>query len=108
MSQEIDIIEHPFVVLWLKDLTKNDPLCFATLIEGNISRFKKQFGQPTGKTQRYLFWKKDYLGITIFIYSDNYNTFYKIHYLGAKEIFVQDKKIGSYITGFLDKIIKNF
>ncbi len=107
MTSEFDIIDHPNVFSWLKELSKNDPLAFATICGGNISGFKALWGKPTGTTQRFDYWKKDYLGITIFIYSEKQTTFYKVQYLGEKDIFLKDRKIGVYISSFLSKLTKD-
>lgn len=108
MTNEFDIIEHPLVQLWLKDQAKKEPLCLVNITQGNIDFFKKIWGKPTGLTKRFNFWKREYLGIVIYVYSDYSSTYYKIQYLGNKENFIADKKIGSYLTGFLNKLSKDF
>ena len=47
-----------------------------------------------------------YLGITIFVYSSEIVTFYKVQYLGARDTFINDKRMGSYLIGFLTKFSK--
>lgn len=106
MTNEFDIIDNPLVLMWFKDYAKSDPLCVSFLTKGNYKLFKSMWGTPDGKTQNHEYWKKEHLGITIYVYSNNFSTFYKVQYLGEKNMFVQDKKIGSYITGFLMKLIK--
>lgn len=106
MTNEFDIINHPLVVLWIKEYIKNDPLAIPFITQGNEGLFKKMWGNPVGQVQNFSYWKKDYLGITIFVYTDKKTTFYKIQYLGNLDSFVKDKKIGSYLTGFLSKLIK--
>ncbi len=106
MTNEFDIIEHPAVVLWFKEFAKSEPLGFSYLIKGNEEYFKNTIGKPEGQTQKFSYWKKDYLGITIFIYSDSNTTFYKVQYLGEREGFINDKKMGSYLIGFLTKFSK--
>jgi hypothetical protein len=106
MTNEFDIIDHPLVLLWLKEYLKNEPLGFVFLIQGNLNFFKSIWGDAAGKTQRFEYWKKDHLGITIYVYADEQSTYYKVQYLGNKEMFVLDKKMGSYLTGFLNKLTK--
>ncbi len=106
MTNEFDIIDHPSVILWFRDIAKTEPLGFAYLIKGNVNYFKQIWGAPAGQTQKFSYWKRDYLGITIFVYSDENATFYKVQYLGEKETFVSDKKMGSYLIGFLTKFTK--
>lgn len=108
MTNEFDIIEHPIVLMWLKEQTKKEPLFLVTITEGNIDFFTKLWGQKTGLTKRFHYWKHEYLGITIYVYCDNTQTTYKVQYLGSKENFVTDKKIGSYLTNFLIKLSKSF
>lgn len=106
MTNEFDIIDHPLVLFWIKDYAKNEPLGLAFLTQGNQLVFKRKWGPPDGQTQRFQYWKRDHLGITIYVYSDENMTFYKVQYLGEKEMFTQDKKMGSYLTGFLSKLTK--
>lgn len=106
MTNEFDIITHPLVFLWLKEFAKNEPLGFVFLINGHMDYFKSIWGIESGKTNSFSYWKKEYLGINIFIYSDNETTFYKVQYLGEKENFINDKKMGAYLTGFLSKFSK--
>lgn len=107
MATEFDAIEHPNVFSWFKDLAKNDALAFATLCGGNYDAFKALWGSPNGKTQRFDYWKKDYSGITVFIYTEKTTTFYKVQYLGERDIFLQDRKIGAYLNAFLSKLTKD-
>lgn len=106
MTNEFDIVEHPLVYMWLKDYLKNEPLGFCFLTQGNKSLFKNIWGNSIGQTQKFNYWKRDYLGITIYVYSDSESTFYKVQYLGEKEMFIQDKKMGAYLQGFLTKLTK--
>lgn len=106
MSTELDIIDHPQVFTWLKDLSRQDTMAFVTLCGGNCDTFKSLWGKAHGKTQRFDYWKKEHLGTTIFVYTDKYTTFYKVQYLGEKEIFLQDKKIGAYVIAFLSRLAK--
>ena len=106
MTNEFDIIDHPLVFLWIKEYAKNEPLGLCFLTQGNNYFFKKIWGSANGNTQKFDYWKKDHLGITIYVYSDSQSTYYKVQYLGDKEMFIQDKKMGSYLTGFLSKLTK--
>lgn len=108
MTNEFDIIEHPLVALWLREYAKNEPLGFCFLTQGNSLFFKKIWGPANGQTQKFEYWKKDHLGITLYVYSDTQATYYKVQYLGEKQMFIQDKKMGSYLTGFLTKLTKEF
>lgn len=108
MTNEFDLIEHPLVLLWFKDFLKTDPLGVVFLTEGHVDFFNSKWGKSTGATQNLQYWKRDYLGITIYVYSDEKITFYKAQYLGDRETFIQDKKMGSYLTGFLTKLTKEF
>jgi len=106
MTNEFDIIDQPIVLLWFKNFAKNEPLGFSFLTQGNDQLFTNMWGKPNGNTQKFNYWKRDHLGITIYVYSDNHATFYKVQYLGEKTMFQQDKKMGSYLTGFLEKLAK--
>lgn len=106
MTNEFDIIDHPLVQMWIKDFAKIEPLGFSFLIQGNSDFFKNLWGNPDGQAAKFSYWKRDYLGIIIFVYSNDVATFYKVQYLGSHEAFINDKKMGSYLTGFLNKFTK--
>ena len=106
MTNEFDIITHPLVLHWIKDFAKAEPLGLAFLTQGNQKFFKAKWGACTGETQKFHYWKRDHLGITIYVYSDEISSFYKVQYLGERDMFIQDKKMGSYLTGFLSKLTK--
>jgi len=106
MTNEFDFIDNPVVLLWFKNFAKSEPLGFTFLTQGNQKLFSRFWGTSNGVTQKFNYWKRDYLGITIYVYSDNDATFYKVQYLGDKTMFQQDKKMGTYLTGFLEKTIK--
>lgn len=106
MTNEFDIIDHPVVLIWFLEYAKNEPFGFNFITKGNASFFSKKWGSPNGKAQQHNYWKKDYLGITLYVYSNDEETFYKVQYLGEKDMFINDKKMGSYITGFLTKLTK--
>lgn len=106
MTNEFDIIDHPLVTLWFKEYVKTEPLGFCFLTQGNESLFKKIWGKASGENKKFNYWKRDYLGITIYVYSNNESSYYKVQYLGEKEMFISDKKMGSYLTGFLSKLTK--
>lgn len=107
MTNEFDIIEHPLVLMWLKEYAKTEPLGLAFITQGNKFIFKQKWGAPVGQNKNFSYWKRDHLGIIIYAYSDDNMTFYKVQYLGEKEMFIQDKKMGSYLTSFLHKLTKD-
>lgn len=106
MTNEFDIIEHPSIILWLREFAKNEPLGFSYLLKGNLDFFNSNWGVPEGQNQKFTYWKRDYLGITIFVYSSDVATFYKVQYLGSRETFINDKRMGSYLIGFLTRFSK--
>lgn len=107
LTSEFDIIEHPNIFAWIQDLAKKNPLAFVSICGGNVDSFKKLWGDPDGQTQRFDYWKRDYLGITIYVYSEKSTTFYKVQYLGSKEVFLQDKRSGAFISSFLSKLVED-
>lgn len=106
-ENEFDIIEHPLVQLWLKDFAKIEPLGFSFMCQGNYEFFKNMWGEPTGQTKKFPYWLRPHLGIDVYVYSSAFATFFKVEYHGNKEAFVNDKKMGSYLTGFLNKFTKD-
>jgi len=106
MTNEFDIIEHPLVAKWFAEFAKTEPLGFSFLTRGNIEYFESIWGKSTGQAQGFLYWKREYLGIIIYVYSDENSSFYKVQYLGTKDLFVNDQKMGSYLLEFLNKFVK--
>ncbi len=108
MTNEFDIIDHPMVFSLLQELASKEPLALCFLTQGNKDNFYSKWGKAIGQKQSFEYWAKDYLGITLFVYSNSESSYYKVRYLGDREMFVNDKKMGSYLTGFLSKTIKEF
>lgn len=106
MTNEFDIIIHPLVKLWLANYAKTDPLALDFLTQGNKDYFTKIMGKPQGNAMKYDYWVQQYSGFTIYVYSNEQSTIYKVNFLGEKEAFINDNRIGSYIIGFLEKFIK--
>lgn len=107
MTNIFDIYEHPLVAFWVKELFKNDPLALCVLTQSNLDLFSKMWEKPTdAKIGGYTVWKRDHLGITVFAYVNEEITFYKVQYLGEKDMFVNDKRMGTYLTSFLTKLQK--
>lgn len=107
MTNIFDIYDHPVVALWMKELLKTDPLGLCVLVQSNLELFSKMWEKPTdAKIGEFTVWKRDHLGITVFAYVNDEITFYKVQYLGEKDMFVNDKRMGTYLTGFLNKLSK--
>lgn len=106
-TNEFDIIEHPMVASWVREYVKTEPLGVCFLTQGNTNLFHKMWGKEDGLTKKSKYWTKDHLGITIYVYSDDSSSFYKVKYLGDRDMFLSDKKMGSYLTGFLTKLTKD-
>ena len=106
-SDTIDVSLNPLVLLWMKEKCKRDPIAFCRLIENNKKRFKRLFGTGVN-AEEYgydLAWGIEELGIPIYILSSPKGTIYKIHYPGGDRAFAADRKIGSAITAFLEKLL---
>lgn len=108
MTNEFDIIQHPMFQMWLSDLATRDPLCVSFLIKGNMDSFEAIWGKPSEIVNRDHCWRKEYLGTKFFVYSNDQSTYYKVEYLGSYEMFLEDKRMGSYITGFMNSLLKAF
>lgn len=106
MTNEFDIIDHPLVKLWLANYAKTDPLALDFLTQGNDEYFTKIMGKPQDNVMKYNYWVQQHSGFTIYVYSNEHSTIYKVKFLGEKESFINDSRIGSYIIGFLEKFIK--
>lgn len=106
VNNEFDIIEHPLAVLWMANFMKNEPLGFVTIINPNLEMFSKMWGEPQTAPGGNKVWRREQMGVNFYVYTNEHSTVYKIQYMGTKDLFKQDKKIGNFITLFLSKLIE--
>lgn len=105
--ETVDVAASHLVFLWMKEKARRDPTAFCRLTGDNRSRFKNVYGpgeDGSGKNEK--IWALEELGIPIFIISSPSGTVYRINYPGGEVAYSSDRKIGSAISAFLEKTIK--
>lgn len=106
-AETVDVISNPLVALWLKEKAKRDPTGFCRLAQDNRARFKRLMGagHRTGANGDELAWAMEELGIPLFLTSSERGSCYRIHYPGGERAFATDRKMGSAITAFLERLL---
>lgn len=105
--ETVDVMCNPLVALWVKEKAKRDPLAFCRLAQDNRERFKRLYGagsRSTGKSGE-IAWAVEELGIPLFLTSAPSGSAYRIHYPGGERSFSTDRKMGSAITAFLERLL---
>lgn len=104
-----DIYDNTIVSIWLKELAKRETKAVARLIGDNSKRLENIFGKPTfERTEKHDWhrvWIIDELGYPLIIFTGKVGTIYKINYPSGTQGFKADRKLGSQITNFLNKLI---
>ena len=106
-ADTVDVSINPLVLLWMKEKAKRDPIAFCRLAENNSKRFKRLYGngvhaEDVGSEYA---WSIEELGIPLFLLSGPSGSIYKIHYPGGDRAFAADRKMGSAITAFLERLL---
>ena len=106
-SDTVDVAINPLVLLWMKEKAKRDPIAFCRLVENNSKRFKRIYGVGVNAEEvgAELAWSIEELGIPLFLLTSQQGSQYKIHYPGGDRAFAADRKMGSAITSFLERLV---
>ena len=107
-GETLDISANTLVALWLKEKAKQDPIAFCRLAGENEKRFERIYGEPDkAKTKegRVRVWVLPDFGVPFFLISSEKGSRYKINYPGGEKAFSIDRKMGSAITAFLERLI---
>lgn len=105
--ETVDVMCNPLVALWMKEKAKRDPLAFCRLAQDNRERFKRLYGagfRSQGKGEE-MAWAVEELGIPLFLTSARNGSSYRVHYPGGERSFSTDRKMGSAITAFLERLV---
>lgn len=103
----VDVAANSLVALWLKEKAKQDPIAFSRLAGKNERRFERMHGKgEKAKTKEGTMrvWPLTDFGVPFFLISSESGSRYKIHYPGGERAFAADRKMGSAITAFLEKM----
>lgn len=106
----VDVYANPLVALWMREKAKREPVAFCRLVEDNRERFERLYGKgekvkSDGQVSR--IWELEELGIPLLLGAGERGSIYKIHYPGGERAFAADRKMGSAVTAFLEKLLLN-
>lgn len=107
-NETIDVVESPLVAIWLREKAKRDPIAFCRLADDNTERFQRILGKPeksrNGQGTTWV-WGVEEQGVPLLVLSSARGSQYMIHYPGGLRAFGADRKMGSAITKFLERLI---
>lgn len=104
-EETVDVASNATVALWLKEKAKRDPAAFARLVQDNRRRMERLFGRQAGKRSEGLVWTAEEGGSQMFICSSKDGTVVKIHYPGGERAYAADRKMGSAMTAFMERLM---
>ncbi len=107
-KETVEVSESTIVRLWLKEKARSDPFLFLRLIEDNSKRLERLFGAGVMlKTEK--IWTLEEQGVIFFIASsDKEGSKYFIHYVGGTQAYIGDRKMGTAVCGFLERLLQIF
>lgn len=104
----VEIIDSPLVKIWLKEKAKRDSVAFCRLVGDNSVRLKKILGNSESRVLSFgkeFVWLWEEQGVVFLITSSIRGTRFFINYTGGQKAFIADRRMGSAVTGFLERLI---
>lgn len=107
---QIDVADHPNVMLWMKDVAKKDPEGFLRLIGDNSQDFKKLWGKPTWTNDGSKGWTKGWQ-----VYENNLHwivltgpsgSIFRLKVSTRPEDYLNDPKVGVGVIQYLNHLLK--
>lgn len=104
----IDVIDHPHVSRWFKELQKNDKNGYNRLVGNNIHRFERIYGNATKTTDSEEWshrWDRNLNRLDWIILSgEKTGSIYRIKTALTAEEFTSDARIGIGIIEYLSEL----
>lgn len=107
-ADTIDIYSNPLIALWMREKAKRDPVAFCRLVQDNTDRLSRMRGK--GEKTRwgdepFSAWSIEELGVPFVALSGPRGTVFLVNYPGGERAFAADRKMGSAITGMLERLL---
>ncbi len=108
-EHQIDVIDHPAVAAWMKDIAKKDPEGFVRLIGPNQRTFSILFGKPSWRGDESKGWTHGWAiyenSLHWMVLTGPAGTFYRIRLPIAGENYLSDPRSGVGIVQYLQSLI---
>jgi hypothetical protein len=102
----VDVFENPVTALWLREKARAEAAAFARLAGDNRERFARVWGGAPARAQDgSLVWVLAEGGCPLFCASSAEGSFYKIHYVGGKAAYAADRRLGSQMSAFFERLL---
>lgn len=110
-EQQFDVIDHPAVALWMKDVMRKDPEGFLKLMGNNVDFFTRYFGKPTWRDPGEKGWTHGWSAyensLQWLILTGKCGTIFRVRLPTSSEAYLADPKVGVGLVGFLSSLYKN-
>lgn len=106
---QVDVADHPNVMLWMKDIAKKDPEGFLRLIGDNTRTFKKMWGKETWRNDGQKGWTHGWA-----LYQNNmhwlvltgpFGTIFRLRVSTKGDEYLNDAKVGTGIVRYLNSLL---
>ena len=107
---QIDVADHPNVMLWLKDLARKDPEGFLRLVGDNTVFFERLFGKPTWRNNGEKGWTHGWA-----LYESNMHwlvltgpqgTIFRLRLATTGDDYLKDPRVGTGVARYLTTLLQ--
>jgi len=104
--ETVDVFANPVAARWLKEKSRSEPAAFARMAGDNRERFARIWGAAPAKSPSgSLVWILSEGGCPLFAGSAAEGSFYKIHYVGGQAAYAADRRMGSAMSAFFERLL---
>jgi hypothetical protein len=107
----LDVVDHPTVWRWMRDLSRRDPEGFARLCSDNLVRVKRIYGRPDWLSNDNKPWTHAWAvsanGLNWVIQCSSESTWFKIRVpAGSSLDYISDPRVGAGANAFLQILLR--
>ena len=106
---QIDIADHPNVMLWIKNVAKKDPEGFLKLIGDNVDTFKKLWGKEAWTNDGSKGWTHGWAiyenSMHWLVLTGPSGTIFRLRLSTKGEEYLSDPKVGAGIVRYLNALL---
>lgn len=106
---QVDVADHPNVMLWFKDIARKDPEGFLRLIGDNTKTFKKLWGKETwtndGKKGWTHGWALYQSNMHWLVLTGPWGTIFRLRISTQGDEYLSDVKVGTGVVRYLNTLL---
>lgn len=107
---QIDIIDHPSVMIWMKDTAIKDPEGFVCLTKDNTKEMRRIFGKESWKNDGSKGWTSGWAlyenNLQWTILTGPYGTIYRLKSNVPPQDYLSDPRVGVGVVQYLGYLLK--